>query len=1397
MEYLKEHRTIYSILLITIMAAAAILCCGGFSYAAGEGDLDGDSDTGIVQHEVHMNPGETYDCSAASPNTTVYIESAGTYRLKGKSNYVRVLIDGGNVTVKLADGLNLNCGINAYGGTRTSPININETGGTVTLVSEKNANIYFEGYMCPAIRKEGLKTALHFETEDPDHPGKIEAHTNKSNFCAGIGSVNYVVLGNGPVGNITINSGNILAQGGNGASGIGGGWGKGLNGLTINGGYIESYGFGRGSGIGGGYREKGWNITINGGTVYAKCSGGYSGCGIGGGGPAEEAHNNMGCDGDVTIHGGDVTAITQGLSAAIGGGGESNAIVNITGGRVYAHVKKDGNAGFTAPAIGAGFGTHPGHARITITGGIVYAQNDKDDCVAIGDHKNSAATTSSFIHISGGTIVAIAKKNKYDIGTHDGETVITGGSIYAKKAEGKVVNSEGEPLHMVEVSLDGMKEDDVRVPELFFKDTSFDYGMKDVYTSQGGKIFPWLPKDNSENNIIAADCDGDYYFGSIKFSETKGTLYKRNKITILPHDTTVGLGSGYAYAVYGQPKLLALRAPDCLKGYHVNYYKLKDDQFNRRLADADGTFSETVSGYTKNGVWDREYSEGDVIELQAVAVLNQYKVKFDSNKPKGASTSVTGEMEELSLRYDQKVELPNSYYLPGYVFQGWNTKADGTGVGYTVGQEVSKLTDKDGDTVTLYAQWFPLSYQVEFDPNGGEGSMEPVTMTFDKAEQLPACTLSLQGCRFAGWQRTHVAGGHIYADQDTVVNLCGSNPEQPDEGEITVSLSAVWMPETDVVVGVFNNDAAVSGLTVELIHETTQNKYTLAADAVPGYYKFVPGPEADPGDAGDGTGDDTDENPPALPEGSYTVSVYDGNGFYDTTGKTINVEFGKGELLILQYCTLEIAGENDKISAWIEDNGSQYSGLSKVPEGSELGVTASAADGYHFDGYSAEGATPIWNPTKANQTITVKGEVKIKARVEANQYRVTLDPNGGNGSMDGQDMIYDEPQNLLPNQYKRDGYTFNGWNTKADGTGQGYDDGATVQNLTTGDAVTLFAVWKPITYKIDYELEEGELPDGKFNPRTYNVESSDFTLINPEKEDYNFDGWTGTDLQKPEKTVTIKKGSLGNRTYTATWSLIRYKVKFDTNGGSRIEDQSVEIHGTAVRPENPRKKGYRFSGWYADQELSKGYDFGSKIEADTTLYAKWEKIPVSALIAQGKTSGKRGVKLSWLKVKGATKYEIYGAACGSEKLQKIGTVRGQSFNVRKMAGKKLKSHKVYKFRITALDDQGAKLAKSKIIHVIASGTMGKNANIETIKAVNKTVSVSVGGTVKVKARYKLPKGKKHLGTNHGSIFTYTSSDPAIATVGKSGTVKGVSAGSAVIYIQDTSGKYCKTTVKVK
>ena len=92
-----------------------------------------------------------------------------------------------------------------------------------------------------------------------------------------------------------------------------------------------------------------------------------------------------------------------------------------------------------------------------------------------------------------------------------------------------------------------------------------------------------------------------------------------------------------------------------------------------------------------------------------------------------------------------------------------------------------------------------------------------------------------------------------------------------------------------------------------------------------------------------------------------------------------------------------------------------------------------------------------------------------------------------------------------------------------------YAPGESVPEVVT----TLTAQWTVNQYTITYDLAGGTVEG---NPDTYTIETVAFALKNPTKSGYTFTGWSGTGLDgENNMTVTIPKGSTGNRSYTAHW----------------------------------------------------------------------------------------------------------------------------------------------------------------------------------------------------------------------------------------------------------------------
>ena len=209
------------------------------------------------------------------------------------------------------------------------------------------------------------------------------------------------------------------------------------------------------------------------------------------------------------------------------------------------------------------------------------------------------------------------------------------------------------------------------------------------------------------------------------------------------------------------------------------------------------------------------------------------------------------------------------------------------------------------------------------------------------------------------------------------------------------------------------------------------------------------------------------------------------------------------------------------------------------------------------------------------------------------------------------------------NNPEKTGYTFAGWS----GTGlTGNSTNVTITKGSTGDRA-FTANWTRNTYTISYTLNGGVLPGSQTNPTSYTVESSSITLNNPSKTGYTFAGWSGTGLSGNNTSVTIAKGSTGNRAFTANWTANKYTVTFDyqgATGGNSTANRNVTYDAAYGTLPAPEKTGYVFKGWYTQIEGR-----GSQITSTTTvnitdaqtLYAYWkdETAPAAPVLQSGIT----------------------------------------------------------------------------------------------------------------------------------------------------------------------------------
>ena len=613
----------------------------------------------------------------------------------------------------------------------------------------------------------------------------------------------------------------------------------------------------------------------------------------------------------------------------------------------------------------------------------------------------------------------------------------------------------------------------------------------------------------------------------------------------------------------------------------------------------------------------KKYDKDEAIILYAVFEANANKVSFDAN-------GGTGSMPEQTIHTDEIAKLvSNTFAKAGYTFVGWATAPDGKKV-YNDTQSI----EMGMESFTLYAVWEAKINTIRFDANGGSGEAFSQDIATDETRVLTKNTYKKNGYTFSGWAITP-SGAIAYADQASYT--MGT--------DASYTLYAVWKLADysisyDLNGGVGDGNPTAYNMLSDpfTLHNPTRPGYTFLGWSGTGIEGIGMTVTVETGSFGErsytanwkansnriifnangGTGTmpeqavDTDDTE-ALNANTFTNEGYVFAGWSTTPSGTVlyadKAQYTMGtESTYTLYAIWRIKGYTISYQlnqGTVSGNPSEF--FKTTPTFTLKNPTR---PGYTFLGWSGTGITGM------SKTVTIAqgsvGDRTYTANWEANTNFIIFHANGGSGTMADQKMRTGESGKLSMNQFYATGCNFLGWATVQDGDVV-YKDGAT---FTMGTASTyhLYAVWNVEKYSITYQLNKGEVSG---NPANFTVLTPTFTLSNPTRPGYTFLGWSGTGIDGTSKAVTVEKGSVGNRTYTANWEANRNTIVFHPNGGTgTMENQTIPTDESQTLTRNGfTKAGYTFVGWAISSDTAVKYQDGASytmgVEETYHLYAIW------------------------------------------------------------------------------------------------------------------------------------------------------------------------------------------------
>ena len=550
-----------------------------------------------------------------------------------------------------------------------------------------------------------------------------------------------------------------------------------------------------------------------------------------------------------------------------------------------------------------------------------------------------------------------------------------------------------------------------------------------------------------------------------------------------------------------------------------------------------------------------------------------YTVAFSAN-------GGTGTMESVDATCGTPFALPqNAMTRAGYTFANWNTAADGSGVTYGNAATISNdLTDEDGATVTLYAQWTGMQFSVTFNFNGVTGSMIAQSVTMDGAaitlrkSNKTSVTMNNATYNFYGWAYSTeeaAAMQRAYADQasfaltEEVLSHCTVDWTKTKP---TITLYAVWARNATVtwdLVGGSLDGSTVNPTSVVVYGDTyvlpvgspVRNRYTFA-----GWFTALE----------NGTGTEvTNETVKTTNEDTTIYAHWVQTGNLDSN-------------YITEYYLQNADGSYPTDPTYTSSSSA------------EIGTTVNAAQNTYV-GYTINLEHAL-NKLSGEVTDATAGEtLTLKVYYTINSYTVTFNPNGGSGTMAPQSFKYNTADDLNPCTFTNTGYSFAGWSRTAGGT-VAFSDGG---SFTIGNAdTTLYAVWTAQTYTISFDSGVPSIVAAFGAP----IQAP----ANPEKPGYSFKGWlkNGAAYTIPA-TMPAESFSL-----TADWEQDTYYVTYYANGGEgSMEPTSFVYGGQVTLAENAfTKTGYSFLGWSRTATGAVAFVDGTTFTAQPAnldLYAVW------------------------------------------------------------------------------------------------------------------------------------------------------------------------------------------------
>lgn len=523
----------------------------------------------------------------------------------------------------------------------------------------------------------------------------------------------------------------------------------------------------------------------------------------------------------------------------------------------------------------------------------------------------------------------------------------------------------------------------------------------------------------------------------------------------------------------------------------------------------------TTNNITGTGASEFTWTFNTTTAIELYSAWNTYTVTYNGNGATGGSTANSSHTYNTA-----KALTANGYTRAGYSFAGWNTAANGSGTSYSNQQSVSNLTATHGGTVTLYAQWTPLTYTMVFNGNGATGgSMSNLTIKEGEEKTITANAFSRTGHTFTGWNSKADGTGVPMANQQVIRGVNETNPNPSfTSGRKAILTGSMTYSAT-------GSPVAPSSQFVSYGHPYSRDVYICNLTA--GHTYIV---------GGYGIADSSAQSNSSVGVHYYTTdNVWTTSKYIAPTQHTwqrIDQTFTIPSNSTQQHLWMQINGDASSAASL---SGWYWTGVNcrDMSLSTTQTVYAQWSANSYTVAYNANGgtSTPSTQTAKYGSAVTLASAIK-RNNTDANvTITVTYNANGGSGA----------PGNSTGTAVNTTPYTFNKWALNS-ASGTQYSAGGSFTIPASNS--TMYATWTTGT------------TTRKSNP------SITLSSTKPTRSGYNFKGWSTS------STATTASHNAGtaytfsaNTTLYAVWELAQANLYTKKDGAWVKGPAYVKVDG--------------------------------------------------------------------------------------------------------------------------------------------------------------------------------------------------------------------------------------------